>query len=55
MRLAVRTPFAGARAARLPRHPAIPGVEAAGDGWYARTLALPHGTGTVRLEIPDVR
>jgi AraC family transcriptional regulator, regulatory protein of adaptative response / DNA-3-methyladenine glycosylase II len=31
----------------------VPGVEAAGPGWYARTLALPHGTGTVRLEVPD--
>ena len=30
MRLAVRTPFAGARAAGVPRHPRVPGVEAAG-------------------------
>ena len=28
-------------------------MEAAGDGWYARTLALPHGTGTVRLDVDD--
>ena len=31
----------------------MPGVETAGEGWYARTLALPHGTGTVRLDIDD--
>ena len=31
---------------------AVPGVEVTGDGWYARTLALPHGTGTVRLDVP---
>ena len=31
--------------------PAVPGVEAAGPGWYARTLDLPHGPGTVRLEL----
>ena len=42
-------------AARLPGDPrACPGVEAAGPGWYARTLALPHGTGTMRLDLPDV-
>jgi AraC family transcriptional regulator of adaptative response / DNA-3-methyladenine glycosylase II len=54
MRLAVRTPYAGAALLGFLATRAIPGVEAAGDGWYARTLALPHGTGTVRLEIPDV-
>jgi AraC family transcriptional regulator of adaptative response / DNA-3-methyladenine glycosylase II len=53
MRLAVRTPYAGAALLGFLATRAIPGVEAAGDGWYARTLALPHGTGTVRLEIPD--
>ena len=29
-----------------------PGVEAAGDGWYARTLDLPHGTGTRPARAP---
>jgi AraC family transcriptional regulator of adaptative response / DNA-3-methyladenine glycosylase II len=53
MRLAVRTPFAGRALLRFLAARAIPGVEAAGEGWYARTLALPHGTGTVRLAIPD--
>ncbi|HEU4811537.1 MAG TPA: AlkA N-terminal domain-containing protein [Nocardioides sp.] len=54
MRLAVRTPYAGRALLSFLAVRAIPGVEAAGDGWYARTLALPHGTGTVRVEIPDV-
>ncbi|GCD91957.1 AlkA N-terminal domain-containing protein [Nocardioides sp. LS1] len=54
MRLAVRTPYAGRALLAFLALRAIPGVEVAGDGWYARTLALPHGTGTVRLEIPDV-
>lgn len=54
MRLAVRTPYAGRAwlafmAARL-----VAGVEVVGDGWYARTLCLPRGAGTVRLELPEV-
>ena len=53
MRLAVRTPFAGrALHAFLAAH-AVPGVEEAGPDWYARTLALPHGSATVRLELAD--
>ncbi len=51
MRLAVRTPFAGRGAARVPRRPRRAGRRGGRDGWYARTLALPHGTGTVRLEV----
>jgi AraC family transcriptional regulator of adaptative response / DNA-3-methyladenine glycosylase II len=54
MRLAVRTPYAGSALLAFLATRAIPGVESAGDGWYSRTLALPHGTGQVRLEIPDV-
>lgn len=54
MRLAVRTPYAGSALLHFLAVRAIPGVEAAGPGWYARTLSLPHGTGTVRLEVPDV-
>ncbi|MGH3362222.1 MAG: DNA-3-methyladenine glycosylase family protein, partial [Nocardioides sp.] len=54
MRLAVRTPYAGSALLHFLATRAVPGVEAAGDGWYARTLALPHGAGTVRLDIPDV-
>ena len=54
MRLAVRTPYQGSALLGFLATRAVPGVEAAGAGWYARTLALPHGTGTVRLEVPDV-
>ena len=54
MRLAVRTPYDGRSWLRFMAVHAIEGVEAFGDGWYARTLALPHGTGTVRLEVPHV-
>ena len=53
LRLAVRTPFAGrALHAFLVGH-AVPGVETGGDGWFARTLDLPHGPGTVRLDLAD--
>jgi AraC family transcriptional regulator of adaptative response / DNA-3-methyladenine glycosylase II len=53
MRLAVRTPFAGSALLGFLAVRAVPGLEAAGPGWYARTLALPHGAGTVRLDVPD--
>jgi AraC family transcriptional regulator of adaptative response / DNA-3-methyladenine glycosylase II len=53
MRLAVRTPYAGRDLLAFLAVRAVPGVETAGEGWYARTLALPHGTGTVRLDIDD--
>jgi AraC family transcriptional regulator of adaptative response / DNA-3-methyladenine glycosylase II len=54
MRIAVRTPFAGRALLRFLATRAVPGVESAGAGWYARTLALPHATGTVRLELDDL-
>jgi AraC family transcriptional regulator of adaptative response / DNA-3-methyladenine glycosylase II len=54
MRLPVRTPYAGKALLGFLRLRAIPGVEAVDDGTYARTLALPHGPGTVRLTLPDV-
>lgn len=53
MRLAVRTPFAGRALLAFLAHHLVPGVEVAGDGWYARTLDLPHAPGTVRLDIVD--
>jgi AraC family transcriptional regulator, regulatory protein of adaptative response / DNA-3-methyladenine glycosylase II len=53
MRLAVRTPYAGRDLLAFLTLRAVPGVETAGEGWYAHTLALPHGTGTVRLDIGD--
>ncbi|HVX53094.1 DNA-3-methyladenine glycosylase 2 family protein [Nocardioides sp.] len=54
MRLAVRTPFAGAALLRFLAGHLVPGVETAGDGWFARTLDLPHGPGVVRLELADL-
>ncbi len=53
MRLAVRTPFAAGALLGFLSLRAVPGVEAAGDDWYARTLDLPHGPGTVRIELRD--
>ena len=53
MRLAVRTPYAGSALLHFLGLRAVPGVETAGPGWYARTLALPHGSGSVRLDVPD--
>lgn len=53
MRLAVRTPFAGAALLAFLAYHVVPGVEACGPGWYARTLDLPHGPGTVRLSLAD--
>ena len=52
-RLAVRTPFAGRALLDFLAYHLIAGVEVAGDGWYARTLDLPHGPGTVRLDLAD--
>jgi AraC family transcriptional regulator of adaptative response / DNA-3-methyladenine glycosylase II len=53
MRLAVRTPFAGRALLDFLAHHVVPCVEVAGRGWYARTLDLPHGPGTVRLSLDD--
>ena len=54
MRLAVRTPFAGSALLGFLGARAILGVEVVGEGWYARTLSLPHGPGTVRVDLGDV-
>ncbi|MEI7058429.1 Ada metal-binding domain-containing protein [Nocardioides sp. CCNWLW239] len=58
LRLAVRTPFAGRALHAFLRDHLVPGVEAAGveDGrlWFARTLDLPNGPGTLRLELADI-
>lgn len=54
LRLAVRTPFHGSGLLRFLAPRALPGVEAVGDGWYARTLRLPHAPGVLRLELPDL-
>jgi AraC family transcriptional regulator of adaptative response / DNA-3-methyladenine glycosylase II len=53
LRLAVRRPFAGDELLGFLAARAVPGVEAAGPGWYARTLRLPHGTGHARLSLED--
>ncbi|WP_028658966.1 DNA-3-methyladenine glycosylase 2 [Nocardioides insulae] len=53
MRLAVRTPFAGQALLSFLRDHAVPGLETAGDGWYARTIDLPHGPGVLRLDLGD--
>ena len=54
MRLAVRTPFAGRALLDFLAFHLVPGVEVAGAGWYARTLDLPHGPGTVRVDLDDL-
>ncbi len=59
LRIAVRTPFAGRALLRFLADRAVPGIEVAevrpdGTGWYARTLDLPHGPGTARVELADV-
>jgi AraC family transcriptional regulator of adaptative response / DNA-3-methyladenine glycosylase II len=53
LRLPVRAPFAGRALLDFLALRAVPGIEVAGDGWYARTLDLPHGPATVRLELAD--
>lgn len=54
LRLAVRTPFHGSGLLRFLAPRALPGVEVAGDGWYARTVRLPHAPGIIRVELPDL-
>jgi AraC family transcriptional regulator of adaptative response / DNA-3-methyladenine glycosylase II len=52
-RIGVREPFAGAELLDFLAVRAVRGVEAVGPGWYERTLALPHGSGVVRVELAD--
>jgi AraC family transcriptional regulator, regulatory protein of adaptative response / DNA-3-methyladenine glycosylase II len=49
LRLAHRHPCASARTLAFLSQRAVPGVEAGSAGSFARTLSLPHGTGTVEL------
>jgi AraC family transcriptional regulator of adaptative response / DNA-3-methyladenine glycosylase II len=51
VRLALRPPFAAAPLLAFLGDRAIPGVEAATAGGFARTLDLPHGYGTVDVTI----
>jgi AraC family transcriptional regulator, regulatory protein of adaptative response / DNA-3-methyladenine glycosylase II len=53
LRLAVRTPFAGGALLEFLGQRAVRGVELVSGTTYARTLRLPHGTGTVELELAD--
>ncbi|MGN6130886.1 MAG: AlkA N-terminal domain-containing protein, partial [Nocardioidaceae bacterium] len=52
LRLAVRAPYAAGALLDFLRPRAVPGLEATGEDWYARTLRLPHGHGRVRLTMP---
>ncbi|MGI8756380.1 MAG: AlkA N-terminal domain-containing protein, partial [Acidimicrobiales bacterium] len=54
LRLAARSPFAGAEVLAFLGLRAIPGVEAYdGDGTYRRVLRLPHGAATVALSAAE--
>jgi AraC family transcriptional regulator of adaptative response / DNA-3-methyladenine glycosylase II len=53
LRLAVRTPFAGRALLDFLTTRAVAGVETSTATTYARTLRLPHGSGTVELELSD--
>ncbi|MGH3411560.1 MAG: DNA-3-methyladenine glycosylase 2 family protein [Marmoricola sp.] len=52
-RIGVREPFGAEQLLAFLAPRAVPGVEAAGEGWYERSLALPHGAGIVRVELAD--
>lgn len=58
LRIPVRTPFAGAALLRFLASRAVPQVEAVtegpGGGTYLRSLRLPHGPGTVSIELRHV-
>ncbi len=49
VRLPARQPFAGRQLLDFLGHRAVPGVERYDGDTYARTLALPHGHGTIEL------
>ncbi|HEY9565556.1 MAG TPA: AlkA N-terminal domain-containing protein, partial [Nocardioides sp.] len=53
LRLACRAPFAGSTLLSFLAKRAVPGVEVVEGATYVRTLRLPHGTGTVRVELRD--
>jgi AraC family transcriptional regulator of adaptative response / DNA-3-methyladenine glycosylase II len=50
VRLAVRQPFNGTALLEFLGLRVVPGIEATGDDWYARTFRLPHGHAVARLE-----
>ncbi|WP_232677909.1 AlkA N-terminal domain-containing protein [Nocardioides sp. R-C-SC26] len=53
LRVPVRTPFAGEALWNFLAGHAVEGVECVGSGWYARTVSLPHGHGTIHVELAD--
>ncbi len=52
-RIGVREPFDGADLLAFLAQRAVPGIEAVdvGEGWYERSLSLPHGPGVVRIQL----
>jgi AraC family transcriptional regulator, regulatory protein of adaptative response / DNA-3-methyladenine glycosylase II len=50
-RIGVREPFAGRELLDFLAVRAVRDVEAVGEGWYERSLALPHGAGVVRIHL----
>lgn len=50
-RIGVREPFAGEELLSFLAVRAVEGVEAVGETWYERSLALPHGPGVVRVRL----
>jgi len=52
-RIGVREPFAGRELLDFLAARAVRDVEAMGEGWYERSLALPHGAGVVRIHLAD--
>jgi AraC family transcriptional regulator, regulatory protein of adaptative response / DNA-3-methyladenine glycosylase II len=52
-RIGVREPYAGAELLDFLAVRAVPGLEAAGEGWYERSLALPHGPAVLRVALTD--
>lgn len=54
LRLAVRTPFAGAALLGFLAARAVQGVEAVDGSVYTRSLRLPHGSGVVTLRLEDM-
>lgn len=53
VRVAVREPFAADPLWEFLARRVVPGIEAAGERWYERSLALPHGPGVVRVELGE--
>jgi AraC family transcriptional regulator of adaptative response / DNA-3-methyladenine glycosylase II len=55
LRIPVRTPFDPQSLWLFLHRHVVPGVEASGPGWFARTLRLPHGPGSVWVALGSRR